>query len=82
MVRSKFDPSLWIILVFDGVARPHSFRTKIKGMFETSRYVMILTIQCLSRNSFLPFYTAPDLGLATGGLDARTSEVINRPKPH
>jgi hypothetical protein len=42
MVRSTFDWSLWIILVFDGLAHPHSWIKYVQIRFNMHLYIKVL----------------------------------------
>jgi hypothetical protein len=42
MVRSTFDLSLWIILVFDGLAHPHSWIPCVQIGFNMYLYIKVL----------------------------------------
>jgi hypothetical protein len=42
MVRSTFDWSLWIILVFDGLAHPHSWIRYVQIGFNMHLYINVL----------------------------------------
>jgi hypothetical protein len=50
MVRSTFDWSLWIILLFDGLAHPHSWIPYVQKIFESdSKYMLVLSYTVASR---------------------------------
>jgi hypothetical protein len=42
MVRSTFDWSLWIVLVFDGLAYPHSWILYVQIGFNMHLYINVL----------------------------------------
>jgi hypothetical protein len=43
-VRSTFDWSLWIILVFDGLAHPHSWIPYVQIGFNMHLYINVFLI--------------------------------------
>jgi hypothetical protein len=55
MVRSAFDWNLWIILVFDGLAHPHSWIPYVQIDFNIHLYIKVLFSR--ERFDFRPNYT-------------------------